>query len=51
MQKGLSVDEAFLAFNASNTGWLTCSELHSALKWAGLELQVEQVHSIGADAH
>ena len=30
---GLSLRQAFHAFNSSRTGQMTCSELYSALRW------------------
>ena len=44
--KGLFIKEAYRAFNTLGDGAMTCSELHSAAKWLGLALSVEQIHAV-----
>jgi len=46
-KKGLYLMDAFLAFNLSHTGALSCSELFGGLEWLGMrDLQPEQIYKI-----
>ena len=45
-QRGLFLLDAFRAFNASQNGMMTCSELYGALVWLGLKVQPADVHSM-----
>ena len=44
--RGLLVFDAFRAFNSSNTGLLTCSELYGGLDFLGIPFQPEQVYDL-----
>ncbi|CAM9255641.1 unnamed protein product [Laminaria digitata] len=44
--KGLLVRDAFIAFNSSRTGALSCSEMNGALEWLGIRVTPSQVHDI-----
>ncbi|CAN0540478.1 unnamed protein product, partial [Ectocarpus sp. 12 AP-2014] len=44
--KGLPVRDAFIAFNSSKTGALSCSEMYGALEWLGIRVSPSQVHDI-----
>lgn len=41
--KGLLVRDAFIAFNSSRTGALSCSEMNGALEWLGIRVTPSQV--------
>lgn len=41
--KGLPVRDAFIAFNSSKTGALSCSEMYGALEWLGIRVTPSQV--------
>ena len=45
-QRGLYLLDAFRAFNASQNGMLTCSELYGALVWLGLRVTPPDVHAM-----
>jgi hypothetical protein len=44
--KGMLVYDAFRAFNSSNSGLLTCSELYGALDFLGIKAVPEQVYNL-----
>lgn len=41
--KKLPVRDAFIAFNSSKTGALSCSEMYGALEWLGIRVTPSQV--------
>ena len=41
--KGLLIRDAFIAFNSSRTGALSCSEMYGALEWLGIRVTPPQV--------
>jgi hypothetical protein len=45
-QRGLLLLDAFRAFNFSQNGLLTCSELYGALVWLGLQVHPADVHAM-----
>ena len=45
-QRGLGVFDAFRAFNASQNGLLSCSELYGALTWLGMRASPADVHEM-----
>ena len=45
-EKGMYVFDAFRAFNSSNTGLLTCSELYGATEWLGLPFTPNQIYDL-----
>ncbi|CAM9183768.1 unnamed protein product [Choristocarpus tenellus] len=44
--KGLLVRDAFLAFNSSRSGALSCSEMYGALEWLGLRVGPSEVQDV-----
>lgn len=44
--KGMYVFDAFRAFNSSNSGFLSCSELYGALEWLGIKFTPNQVYDL-----
>lgn len=44
--RGLSVQQAFHAFNSSRTGGLSASELFSGLRWLEIQVVVPQIHQL-----
>ncbi len=44
--KRLAVRDAFIAFNSSNSGALSCSELFGGLTWLGMRIMPAGVHDI-----
>ncbi len=44
--KGMLVYDAFRAFNSSNSGLLTCSELYGGLTYLGIPFTADQVYSL-----
>ena len=45
-QRGLQILDSFRAFNASQNGLLTCSELYGALQWLGLAVLPADVYAM-----
>jgi hypothetical protein len=45
-EKGMYVFDAFRAFNSSNTGLLTCSELYGATEWLGIPFNPNQIYDL-----
>lgn len=45
-EHGMLVFDAFRAFNSSNSGVLTCSELYGGLTFLGIPFTVDQLHSL-----
>lgn len=41
--KRLPIRDAFIAFNSSRTGALSCSEMYGALEWLGIRVTPSQV--------
>lgn len=44
--KELPVRDAFIAFNSSKTGALSCSEMYGALEWLGIRVTPSQVQAV-----
>lgn len=44
--RGMLIYDAFKAFNSSNTGLLTCSELYGGLEWLGMKFTPDQIYDI-----
>jgi len=44
--KGMLVYDAFRAFNSSNSGLLTCSELYGALEFLGIKVVPDQIYNL-----
>ena len=44
--KGMLVFDAFRAFNSSNSGLMTCSELYGGLEFLGIPFKPEQVYDL-----
>lgn len=44
--KKLPVRDAFIAFNSSKTGALSCSEMYGALEWLGIRVTPSQVRTL-----
>ncbi|CAM9367595.1 unnamed protein product, partial [Sphacelaria rigidula] len=44
--KGLPIRDAFVAFNSTRSGALSCSEMYGALEWLGIRVTPPQVHDI-----
>lgn len=45
-EKGMYVFDAFRAFNSSNSGLLTCSELYGAVEWLGIKFTPNQIYDL-----
>jgi len=45
-QRGMYLLDAFRAFNASQNGLMTCSELYGALVWLGLQATAADTHAM-----
>lgn len=41
--KGLPIRDAFVAFNSSRSGAISCSEMYGALEWLGMRVSPDQV--------
>ena len=44
--KDLLVRDAFMAFNSSHSGSITCSELYGGLIWLGMRVDPPMIHDI-----
>ena len=45
-ERGMLVFDAFKAFNSSNSGLLTCSELYGSIEFLGIKFTPDQVHNL-----
>jgi hypothetical protein len=45
-EKGMYVFDAFRAFNSSNSGLMTCSELYGAVEWLGIKFTPNQIYDL-----
>jgi hypothetical protein len=45
-ERGMLVFDAFRAFNSSNTGLLTCSELYGGMEFLGIPFTPEQIYDL-----
>jgi hypothetical protein len=45
-ERGMLVFDAFRAFNSSNSGLMTCSELYGGLDFLGIPFTPEQVYDL-----
>ncbi len=46
VERGMLIFDAFRAFNSSNTGVITCSELYGAIEWLGISFTPDQVYDL-----
>jgi hypothetical protein len=45
-ERGMLIYDAFRAFNSSNSGYLTCSELYGGLDYLGIPFTTSQIHDL-----
>jgi len=45
-ERGMLVFDAFRAFNSSNSGLMTCSELYGGMEFLGIEFAPEQIYEL-----
>jgi hypothetical protein len=44
--RGMLIYDAFRAFNSSNSGYMTCSELYGGLEYLGIPFTTSQIHDL-----